>query len=132
MSILELLQEEVDNKEANAGEEKKQQELEKDKEVINVLKTDNDAKNLINEEYLEEAKKKKAKPSPIFDAENSKITDEKEHFPINTEAKAKKVLEKIEACTEAPKWWKGTVNQLQSAVKKAVKKAFPDLDKDKE
>jgi hypothetical protein len=140
MSILDLLQEEVDNTDVNAGEQKKQQELEKDKEVINVLKSDPDSATLINEDYLTEAEKKKSakvrnKPSPIFDAKSPKVSDDKDHFPIGTINQARNALARCQQYDSVPPWYKGTLKQLHAAVSRAVHAKYPSIDvggKDKE
>lgn len=64
----------------------------------------------------------------VFPADHAKVTDKKEHFPLGTEAQAKKALDQSAKLKEVPSWFKGTLKELVSAVTKAVKKAFPDLD----
>jgi hypothetical protein len=108
-----------------------------DADLKNLLLADKD-KNVINEEIIKEGKKDpkakvRNKPEPIFGDKSSKVTDDKDHFPINTKARARNVLARAGAFKDnPPKWYKGTLSAFQKAVKSAVKKAYPDIEISKE
>lgn len=68
------------------------------------------------------------RPSPIFPADHAKVKDEKDHFPINTAARARNALARSHQFSEAPEWWKGSLKDLQNAVARAVKKEYPSID----
>jgi hypothetical protein len=63
----------------------------------------------------------------VFPWEHSKVTDKKDHFPINTENQARNALARVNQYKEAPKWYKGSLESLVGAVVRAVKKAYPDI-----
>jgi len=78
------------------------------------------------------AEKPKKKPLPIFDKKSPKVIDKKEHFPIGTEAQAKKALEQVKKIDKTPKWYKGEVKDLKATVMKTVKKEYPTFGKKKD
>ena len=58
---------------------------------------------------------------------NPKVTDDKDHYPINSTTQAKNLAQKINDLTEKPSWWKGTLNQLKNTVMKCIKQTYPKL-----
>lgn len=68
------------------------------------------------------------KPEPIFDDKSSKVTDKKDHFPIDTIGRARNALARAGAFTKAPAWYKGSLEQFKKSVKSAVKKAYPSIE----
>lgn len=63
----------------------------------------------------------------VFSADHSKVTDNQDHFPINSAAQARNALARVAQFSAAPKWWSGSLQQLQSAVRSAVSKAYPEI-----
>ena len=103
-------------------------------DIKKLLVADHDT-NVINELELVEGKKDpnakiRNKPDPVFDDKNPKVTDSKDHFPINTIGRARNALARCQQFDSVPSWYKGTLKQLQDAVKKAVKNAYPSIDKE--
>jgi hypothetical protein len=138
MSILESLEKILNGMEDKAVEE--DVIITKDDEVAEedlkkLLMADKD-QNVINEEIIEEGKKDpkakiRNKPEPIFDDKSKKVTDSKDHFPINTKGRAKNALARAGVFVKkgkSPKWYKGSVSQFIKSVKSAVKKAYPDIE----
>jgi len=72
--------------------------------------------------------KAKNGPEVIFDSESPKVTDKKDHFPIDTIGKAKNVLSKVNQMDDVPPWYKGSLDSLQKAVRKAVKAKYPSIE----
>lgn len=68
------------------------------------------------------------RPTPIFDATHPKVKDNKDHFPINTEGRARNALARVNQYSKAPSWWGGTLQQLVNAVVRAVKKKYKGID----
>lgn len=72
-------------------------------------------------------KKKPGKGSFIFGPSSSKVKDGKGHFPIDTEARARAALSYAGHHDSHP-WYKGTVEELRAAVRRAVKRKYPSID----
>lgn len=72
--------------------------------------------------------KSRSKPEPIFESSDSRITDNKDHFPINTIGRARNALARVNQFEEAPPWWKGSLKSLVKAVTKAVHKKYKDIE----
>lgn len=95
-------------------------------------------KDVINEDdVLEEGKKDpkakvRNKPSPVFSDKSSKVKDDKDHFPLGNIRQARNALARAGAFTASPKWYKGTLSSFKSAVKRAVKKAYPSVEVSKD
>jgi hypothetical protein len=56
-----------------------------------------------------------------------KVTDSKDHYPLNSEKEGHAALTATKKLNTLPSWFKGSLEELKSAVQKAVKKAFPKL-----
>jgi hypothetical protein len=68
------------------------------------------------------------KPSPVFDAKHPKVKDNKDHFPLGSESQARNALARANQFKKAPEWWSGTLEQLVSAVVKAVGKEYKGIE----
>lgn len=92
----------------------------------------------IVDEYVTEGKKSEKKEDPdaktrnrgtvVFEAGSKNVTDDKDHFPINTEAQARNALARANQFKKAPKWYKGSLESLVKAVAKAVKKKYKGIE----
>lgn len=83
---------------------------------------------IIDEVEKDPKAKVRNRPDPIFDNTSSKVKDDKDHFPIDTENRARNALSRSTAYKRKPKWFNGTLTELKDAVKKAVKKAYPNIE----
>ena len=87
----------------------------------------------INEGVVVEAKEDpkaevRNRPECIFDNTNPKVKDNKDHFPIDTEKRARNALAQANKFTEVPDWYSGSLTELVKTVAKAIKKKYPDID----
>ncbi len=64
----------------------------------------------------------------IFPAGSKDVTDDKDHFPINSAAQARNALARANQFSESPKWYKGTLKSLVKKVAGAVKRKYPSID----
>jgi len=64
----------------------------------------------------------------VFSSTHSKVTDNKDHFPINDANQARNALSRVAQYNAAPKWWSGSLKQLQSAVRNAVQRKFKKIN----
>ena len=82
--------------------------------------------------FVEAKKDPKAKTrnrgDVVFPAESPKVTDDKDHFPINTEKQARNALGQVNKYKKAPKWYKGNLDALVKKVATAVKKKYKDIE----
>lgn len=56
-----------------------------------------------------------------------KVKDKQDHFPIHSETYAQNVLTMMDRFTCAPSWWSGSLADLKSHVKGAIKAKFPNI-----
>lgn len=83
--------------------------------------------------FYKEAKKAKKKSklpetSFIFPKSHPKVKSG-DHFPIDTEGRARNALSQVNKYKKVPKWWNGTqVSELVNAVTRAVKKRYPGIE----
>jgi len=88
------------------------------------------------EPIIREAKrrqlKKKTRGRCVFPAESSSVTDDKDHFPINSLAQARNALARVMQYDACPGWYKGSLKGLQGAVRREVYGQFPGLKSRKE
>lgn len=77
-------------------------------------------------EKIAAAKKKKEKV--VFPANSPKVKDKKSHYPIDTLGRARNALARSHQYTKAPPWYKGSLSELQNAVRRAVKSAYPSIE----
>lgn len=64
----------------------------------------------------------------IFPANSRKVKDKKDHFPINSESQARNALARANAFKKVPPWFKGSLEDLVSAVVSAVKRKYKKID----
>ena len=87
--------------------------------------------NMIEEEKtkVEESKKTKQEMRGrcVFQSTNPKVTDNKDHFPINDANQARNALARVAQYDAVPKWYKGTLKALKAKVRSAVRKAYPSI-----
>lgn len=72
--------------------------------------------------------KGRSRPNPIFDSTSSKVLDGKDHFPINDIGRARNALARVNQYSEAPAWYKGSLEDLKKTVVNAVKRAYPSIE----
>ena len=68
------------------------------------------------------------KPDPIFSDKSSKVSDQKDHYPIPDAAHARNALARVAQTKTNPPWHKGTLSDLKKKVKSTVKRKFPSID----
>jgi hypothetical protein len=65
----------------------------------------------------------------VFPAESPKVKDKKDHFPINSIGQARNALARSHQYGgKAPAWYNGSLSELQNAVERAVKTAYPSIE----
>jgi len=64
----------------------------------------------------------------VFPAEDSKVKDDKDHFPINDLKHGRNALARVQQYDSVPKWYDGTLEEVKNAVQKAVHKKFPSIE----
>ncbi len=64
----------------------------------------------------------------VFASTHPKVTDNKDHFPINDADQARNALSRVAQFSATPKWWSGSLKQVQSAVRSAVKRKFKGIN----
>ena len=86
-------------------------------------------------EKIDEAGKKKDPKAKlrnrgdvVFPAESPKVTDDKDHFPINNKNQARNALARANQYSSSPKWYKGKLTDLVKKVANAVKRKYKDID----
>lgn len=72
--------------------------------------------------------KERSRPNPVFDHTDPKVLDNADHFPINTEKRARAALSYANHYSESPEWYDGSLKELKKKVADAVKKAYPDIE----
>lgn len=84
----------------------------------------------IEDALVSMAAKKDKRPTTsfVFGPTHSKVKDHKGHYPINDEAHARNALSRVNQTKKAPPWWSGSVQELVSAVARAVKSKFPKIE----
>lgn len=104
-----------------------------EKDLKKLLISSGDKNVIVEDEIIEEGKKNpKAKvrnrPNPIFDSKSPKVKDDRDHFPIGNIRQARNALARAAQFSSAPKWYRGSLSEFKSAVKRAVKKAYPSIE----
>ena len=64
----------------------------------------------------------------IFESNDDRVKDNKSHFPLVNEDQARKAILISNRYQRSPRWFKGTVKELRTAVVNAVKKEFPLIE----
>lgn len=79
-------------------------------------------------------KKKKKTPKSqkrgdcVFPHSSNKVKDNKDHFPINSEAQARNALSRANQYSKAPAWYDGSLQELVSAVARKVHSKYKDIE----
>jgi len=68
----------------------------------------------------------------VFPAEDSKVKDNKDHFPINDKGQGRNALARVNQYDSVPKWYDGTLEEVKKKVVNAVEKKFSSIEVDKE
>jgi len=68
------------------------------------------------------------KPNPVFDAKSKSVKDSKDHFPLGNANQARNALARANQFSSVPKWYRGTLKGLKTAVARAVKKEYPSIE----
>lgn len=89
---------------------------------------ESDMLDSIIQKMAKEKTKSRTRPKPVFESTHPKVLDNKDHFPIDTAARARNALARVNQYDEAPPWWDGSLESLVSAVVRAVKKQYKDID----
>lgn len=63
----------------------------------------------------------------VFPAGSSKVTDDKDHFPINSEAQARNALARASQYSSVPSWYKGSLTDLVKKVQSKVHGKYPGI-----
>lgn len=64
----------------------------------------------------------------VFPANSKKVKDNKDHFPINDENQARNALSRVAQYSSAPSWYSGSLQELQAAVRSAVKRKYKNIE----
>ena len=64
----------------------------------------------------------------VFPASSAKVTDDKDHFPINTESQARNALARASQYDKCPSWYDGSLTELVKKVHNKVKREYPDIE----
>lgn len=64
----------------------------------------------------------------IFSATHSKVKDNKDHFPMNSESQARNALARANQYDAAPSWYDGSLSSLVNAVVRAVKGKYKNIE----
>jgi hypothetical protein len=74
----------------------------------------------------------KDRPAPVFPKESPKVLDKKDHFPIPDSGHGQNALARVNQYSSVPSWYDGSLEELKSAVVKAVESKFPKMEVEKE
>jgi len=66
----------------------------------------------------------------VFAAEDDKVKDDKDHFPINDKGQARNALSRVNQYDKVPTWFNGTLKEVKEMVVKAVEDKYPSIDVD--
>lgn len=72
--------------------------------------------------------KVKGRSTAIFPADSSKVLDEKEHFPINSENQARNALARVNQYKKVPSWYKGSLQSLVDTVARKVHSKYKGIE----
>tara|TARA_R110001583_G_scaffold84173_1_gene221577 strand:+ start:1277 stop:1744 length:468 start_codon:yes stop_codon:yes gene_type:complete len=67
------------------------------------------------------------RPDPVFPDDSDKVSDDKDHFPIDTKARGQNALSRASQYSSKPAWWEGTLQSLVSRVRSKVKEKYPSI-----
>lgn len=86
--------------------------------------------SLLNEiqKFLDEKRvEMRNRSEPIFQSTNSKVKDNKDHFPIDTINRARNALARVNQYDTSPDWYNGSLSELKNKVISAVHKKYPSI-----
>ena len=83
---------------------------------------------VVVETPAEEAAPEEATAKIVFASTSDKVKDSKGHYPIDDLNKAKNALVRVYQYRTVPKWYDGTLEELQKSVRDGVSEAYPELD----
>jgi hypothetical protein len=72
--------------------------------------------------------KEKPRGEFIFPKTHASVSDGSDHFPINTEGRARSALSRANQFDKSPPWYKGSLQGLINAVSRAVHKKYPGIE----
>lgn len=89
--------------------------------------------DMVIDEALTETKSEKVAKSRnrgdvVFSHGSSKVTDNKDHFPINNQNQARNAIARANQYDKSPDWYKGSLTQLINAVIRSVHKKYPKIE----
>lgn len=64
----------------------------------------------------------------VFSADHPKVTDNKDHFPLNDEDQARNALAQASKFKKVPKWYSGSLESLVKAVAKKVHSKYKGIE----
>jgi hypothetical protein len=64
----------------------------------------------------------------VFPAGHAKVKDDDDHFPIDTENRARNALARANQYGEAPSWYDGSLDSLKETIAKRVKAKYPSIE----
>ena len=64
----------------------------------------------------------------VFPAESEKVTDDEDHFPINSLAQARNALARASQYDSPPNWYKGGLEDLVKTVQRKVHAKYPSIE----
>lgn len=68
------------------------------------------------------------RPDAIFDNDDPDVTDNEDHFPIDTVGRARNALARCQQYDSSPPWYSGSLESLQEKVKRAVHGKYPEIE----
>jgi len=83
---------------------------------------------IMNEAKKDPKAKLRNRGDVVFPAGSPKVTDEKDHFPINNKNQARNALARANQYKEAPKWYKGSLDSLVKKVANSVQRKYKDIE----
>ncbi len=67
----------------------------------------------------------------VFSAGSKSVKDDRDHFPINSEAQARNALARANQYSSAPEWYTGSLTSLVKRVSGAVHGKYPGIKQTK-
>ncbi len=86
-----------------------------------------DSPTLVGQKKADPDAKVRNRGKVVFSSTHAKVKDNKDHFPINDANQARNALSRVAQFNTVPKWWAGSLKQLQAAVRNAVKRNFKSI-----
>jgi hypothetical protein len=64
----------------------------------------------------------------VFPANHPSVTDDDDHFPIDTENRGRNALARANQFGDAPSWYKGSLKNLKKTIAEKVKARYPGIE----